>query len=176
MLATASILSFIKILQLPFGGTVTLCSMVPIIFIALNYPIRWALVSSVAYGLLQMLFSFYPPPTGSFMGYIGVILLDYIIAFGLLGLAGLCSRLFKGTKSIFLSSAVVIFGRFLCHFTSGIVVWSVYAPERQSAVIYSLIYNGTYMGFELVFSLIALIIIRHVLPRGYGDKSSNKFS
>ena len=165
MLALATILSFVKIFQLSFGGTVTLCSMVPIIYLSFNRPLKWVLTTSIAYGLIQMLASFYAPPTKTFMSFLAVILLDYIIAFGILGLAGSIGKFFKGTAGIIKGTTAAIVGRFLCHFISGIVVWGVYAPEEQSVFVYSLLYNGSYMLAELLISLIALFAISKTVKR-----------
>ena len=87
-----------------------------------------------------------PPPTQSILMYILVILLDYIIAFTVLGLSGFFFNLFKKKKiAIPLSGIIVMFMRFLCHFLSGILIWNVYAPEDMNIAIYSLVYNGFYM-------------------------------
>ena len=170
MLAVGTVLSFIKIYQLPFGGTITLCSMVPILYISFHHNLKWVLVTSLAYGLLQMLFSFYAPPTGSIIAFIAVILLDYIVAFGVLGLAGTFGKIFDGTKGLLFGTSIAIFGRFLCHFMSGILIWGVYAPEGQSVFIYSLIYNGSYMLGEYIISLIALIAVSKI-PLGRRHES-----
>ena len=165
MLALGTILSFIKLFQLPFGGTVTLCSMVPIIYVSFKYPLKWVLITSVAYGLIQMLASFYAPPTGTFIAYVAVVFLDYLIAFGVLGLAGTVGKRFNGTKGLVIGTTVAIAGRFMCHFISGILIWKVYAGEGQSAVVYSLLYNGSYIFFEWIISLIALFAISKIKIR-----------
>ena len=165
MLALATILSFIKIFELSFGGTVTLCSMVPILYLALNYPFRWVFITSTAYGLIQMMASFYPPPAGTFAAYAADVLLDYVIAFGVLGLAGVFSKPFKGTSGPIIGAALAIICRFLCHFLSGILVWKVYAPEGQPVFLYSLVYNGSYMSIELIISLTALLFINGFMRR-----------
>ena len=165
MLALATILSYIKVFELPFGGTITLCSMVPILYISYKYPLKWVLTTSSAYSLLQMLQSFYLPPTRNLINFIAVILLDYVIAFGILGMAGTFGKRFDASKGILVGSSIAVFGRFLCHFISGILIWGVYAPESQSVVIYSLIYNGSYMLIELIISLIVLLAISRITIR-----------
>ena len=75
------------------------------------------------------------------------VLLDYPIAFGALGLAGFFrNRAFLGIN-------VGIAGRFLAHFVSGIIFFAIYAPEGMSPIIYSALYNGSYLLPELVISI-----------------------
>jgi thiamine transporter len=84
-------------------------------------------------------------------------ILEYPVAFGVLGLAGL----FKGKELI---GAVVSLGlRFLAHTIAGVVFWSEYAPPGMSPVLYSIIYNGTYMLPEIIISG---IFVYALLKRG----------
>ena len=160
MIALASVLSVIVLFQLPQGGTITPASMVPIILISLKYEVKWAMITSIAYAGIQMLLGFYAPPTPDFINFVLVILLDYVVAFGVLGLAGSIGRVFKNPVArIIFGSAVVIAIRFLCHFVSGIVIWSSYAPEGQPVWLYSLVYNGSYMLGELIVSIIAVAVL-----------------
>jgi len=170
MLALATILSFIKIYQLPYGGTITLCSMVPIIYIALVHPVKWGILTSFCYSLIQMLASFYSPPTKDFISYLLVVLLDYVIAFSILGTANIYFNRIKKILKVVLSSTVVILGRFICHFLSGIIVWGVYAPPGQPVVLYSLIYNGSYMLGELIITVVAITTIMRIMSRRYEQK------
>lgn len=160
MIALASVLSVITLFQLPQGGTITPASMVPIILISLKYDVKWALITSVVYAGIQMLLGFYAPPTPNFINFVLVILLDYVVAFGVIGLAGTIGRVFKKPfVQIIFGSAVVIALRLLCHFTSGILIWSSYAPAGQPVWLYSLIYNGSYMLGELIVSIIAVAVL-----------------
>ncbi len=164
LLALATVLSFITILKLPYGGSVTLLSMLPIIYFSLMYGAKWGLLNAFAYSLLQMLLGFYAPPVQDFLSFAEVILLDYVIAFGILGCAGIFYRMFKSSPlSAAASAAIVIALRFLCHFLSGIIIWYSYAPEGQPVWYYSLYYNGSYMGIELILTAIAAFILRKAI-------------
>ncbi|MEI6100383.1 MAG: energy-coupled thiamine transporter ThiT [Eubacteriales bacterium] len=171
MIALASVLSLCIIFQAPFGGSVTLASMVPIILISLKYDVRWAIITSVAYAGIQMLLGFYAPPVQDFLSFLLVILLDYVLAFGVLGLAGTFGRLFKKPIAKIVGGGAIVIGlRFVCHFTSGIVIWASDAPAGQPAWLYSLGYNGSYMLFELIISVAILlvlsrVIIKYLLPK-----------
>lgn len=87
MIALATALSFVKFFEMPQGGSVTLASMLPIILISYKCDLKWALTSSIIYGVIQLLqgIAYVPADIG---GAILCILLDYVVAFGVLGLAG----------------------------------------------------------------------------------------
>ncbi|HQI17394.1 MAG TPA: energy-coupled thiamine transporter ThiT, partial [Bacillota bacterium] len=83
MIAAAQILSYVKIFEAPYGGSVTAGSMIPIIVFSLRWGVRYGLLAGTAYGILQFLLG------GAIYSYhIISILFDYVVAFGLLGLAG----------------------------------------------------------------------------------------
>jgi len=92
-----------------------------------------------------------------------VILLDYVLAFSVLGMAGTISSFIKNKcfKVIF-GTTMVIFLRFVCHFLSGIIIWDVYAPEGQSVFLYSLLYNGSYMLIEFIITLTVMFLISNL--------------
>jgi len=151
-IALATVLSYIKIFSMPYGGSVTLGSMVPILLISFRRDVKVGVTTGVIYGLVQMFLD------GWFYSPVGM-LLDYPLAFGVLGLAGL----FK--KQPIIGVVLGMAGRFVCHFISGVVFFGMYAPEGMSPVIYSAAYNGGYMLPEIVISaiLIYLLVQRDVL-------------
>ena len=156
LIALATALSLYKLFEAPYGGAVTLGSMIPIMLISIKYRFGWSLIAALAYSLIQMMTGFWAPPIEEFLYYALMILLDYVIAFGVLCLAGPIYNSLK--KKIpprigLIIAVIVCFSlRFLCHFTSGIIIWGVYAPEGQAAWLYSLLYNGGYMLFECIIS------------------------
>jgi len=114
-----------------------------------------------------MLQQFYPPPSGTAAAYISVVTLDYVLAFTVLGLSGI----FRGKRyGLLYAAPFCISLRFLCHFISGIVIWSEYAGE-QAAWLYSLIYNGSYMWPEIVTTTIAGAILCKTAPVLFSSKS-----
>jgi len=163
LVALATVLMWVsKLIPAPWlqGGSVTIASMVPIIFVGILYGTKWGLCSSLAYAIIQMMFGFYPPPTQTFLNFVLVILLDYIIAFGVLGLSGLIYKL-CGQKaySAGIAAFTVTLARYVCHILSGILIWGVYAEEGQTVFAYSLIYNGSYMIPEIIISTIVTVLI-----------------
>ena len=164
MIALAFVLSYVQIWKMPFGGSVTLFSMLPIFFISIKYGIGWGLGASFIYAWLQIIqgevFGWGLTPTML----IGSLMLDYIVAFTVLGLAGLFRK--KGTAGIIIGSVSVCILRFLSHLISGVVLWANY--EKFVAFgrewvnhpwLYSLCYNGAYMLPETVFTVVGVILI-----------------
>ena len=163
LIALATVLMWVsKIIPAPWlqGGSITLASMVPIVIAGILFGTKWGICASVSYAIIQMLFGFYPPPTQTFGYFVLVVLLDYLIAFGVLGLSGFFYRLFhKKVWAVPLSAAVVTVLRYVCHILSGILIWGVYAEEGQSVLSYSLIYNGTYMIPEILLTTIVTALV-----------------
>ncbi len=160
MVALGVVLSMFAVFKLPNGGSVTVASMVPVIIVSLRHNVKWGLLTSITYALVQMAIGFYPPPTGDMVSFALVVLLDYVIAFGVLGLAGSLASPFRHPMAkVAIGGGVVLSLRFLCHFVSGILIWSSFAPEGQPVWLYSLVYNASYMLAELIITLSVLILL-----------------
>ena len=152
LVASAQILSFIKLYEFPQGGSVTL-AMFPILFYAVRWGLGRGLLAGFTFGLLQLIFD------GAYAWGWQSMILDYLLAFTPLGLAGL----FKGRAwGIFPGTILGCGARFLVHYLSGVTVYRINMPTEipgfgvfDSAELYSLVYNGCYM---LPCTLIALVI------------------
>ena len=147
---------------MPQGGSVTLASLVPLLIISYRHGVKWGVFSATVFGLLRVMLSNnfgWVPPT--FWNFAGVALLDYIVAFGVIGLADLFRKPFKNDKELgyAVSTIVVMFLRFLCHFASGILIWSAWAPEGQPIWLYSAIYNGSYMLPEASIAVVVILLM-----------------
>jgi thiamine transporter len=146
-MALAVVTSMIKVIKLPMGGSATLFSMLFIVLIGYWYGIKTGLTTSLAYGVLQLLLDPY-------ILNIPQVLLDYILGFGALGLSGFFSKSKHGLVKGYI---VGVIGRFICSFLSGWIFFAVYTPEFfNSAVLYSIVYNGSYIGLEAVITLIVI--------------------
>ena len=143
----ATVLSYIKLFSLPQGGSVTAASMVPIIWLALRRGPKVGLFAAILYGTVQ--FALAP-----YIYHPAQVLLDYPIAFGLLGVAGFFQ------KSPFIGATLGITGRFIAHFLSGIIFFADYAPEGMPVAAYSVIYNGGYLLVELVISIYIIYLLQ----------------
>lgn len=154
-IALAFILSMIKIYHLPAGGSVTAGSMIPILLLALRRGHKLGLVTAVLYGIAQLI-------EGPYIVHPVQLVLDYPLAFGALGLAGFFAFRAEKTVSDFyalLGVAVGIGGRFLCHFLSGVIFFSEYAPEGMNPWVYSALYNGSYLVPELIISAVLIYLL-----------------
>ena len=160
LIALATVLSFIKLFDMPYGGSVTAASMVPVIIFSRMSDLKWGLIQASVYGLIQLMIGWYAPPAQTVSAFLMVILLDYVFAFGSLGFAGAIYRKTgKGVLGTIISCLSVMSFRFLCHFASGILIWSSFAPEGQPVWLYSLLYNGGYMLGEAAVSLVVLLLV-----------------
>lgn len=147
-IALATILSYIKLFQLPQGGTVTPFSMMFIVLIGYWFGPFEGIIAGLTHGTLQFLID----------GYVihpAQLLLDYPLAFGALGLSGFFR---KGKYSLIYGYFIGSLGRFICSFLSGWIFFGSYAWKGYSAVTYSFLYNLSYIGVEMALT-IALFMI-----------------
>jgi thiamine transporter len=155
--ALAFILSYLKLFHLPQGGSVTLGSMLPIIFYAFICGPIAGTIAGVAFGILQFLQDAYAAHWLS-------ILLDYPLAFGVLGIAGFVPLFFKTKKNkrtvqFILATLLAIIGRFIMHFISGAVFFGMYAPKGINPWLYSLGYNFSYLSIETLITCVIGIFL-----------------
>ncbi|MBR3148747.1 MAG: energy-coupled thiamine transporter ThiT [Eubacterium sp.] len=141
MLALGVILSFIKIFEWPFGGSITLASMVPIVIIGFKYGPRWGVFSAFMYSILQAVLGatttqafagMYDPDNvnASMMKIALMAFLDYITAFTVLGLSGVFrDRIKSNTIAFTVGTGFAVLLRFAAHFVSGFVLWGDYAES-----------------------------------------------
>lgn len=131
---------------LVFGGTITV-SMLPIAYYSYRRGAGWGIGVGFAYSMLQMMLGFYVPPANKWWAVVLCVLLDYILAFSVVGLASLFAKPFGKRRLLGYGAGAVIVCliRFLCSFISGVVLWGSYAPEGMNVWVYSLVYNASYM-------------------------------
>lgn len=227
MIAMATILSLVTIFKMPFGGGVTLFSMLPIGIYAYRFKTRHAIAVAVLFGVSQMLIGLknfsYVNGLGS---YAVVAVFDYLLAFGVLGFSGMFKKAKKSTaicvaamlilatvvlftvsllssgdeeiltslktkwwiialeaavvivlailalifqkratnSSVTIATGLAVTGvlRFVCHFISGVTVWSEYAADK-TAVMYSLYYNLSYILPEVILTVFMAAVLSNLL-------------
>ena len=148
--ALAQVLGYIKLFELPQGGSVGI-GMLPIFIYCARWGFGPGMLASIAYSVLQLLLD------GAYAWGWQSILGDYIFAFSVLGLAGLFS---KQKNGFFTGCCVGSAARFLVHYLTGVFVWGEYMPETFFGMtmtppwFYSALYNGSYMLLDLVFCLL----------------------
>ncbi|MBQ7399957.1 MAG: energy-coupled thiamine transporter ThiT [Clostridia bacterium] len=169
LVALSTVLSFLKIWNMPWGGSVTLFSMLPVCYISVRHGIKWGLGSSFLYAVIQL---FLGITVDGLLGWgltggilVSCILLDYIIAFTSLGLSGLFARNGAG---VMMGTTLAVAIRFVSHLLSGVYVFASAGKlwegfETSNTWLYSFVYNGCYMLPELVMTLVGAAIIYKAL-------------
>ncbi|MBR7039118.1 MAG: energy-coupled thiamine transporter ThiT [Oscillospiraceae bacterium] len=163
MIALATVLSLVTIVKMPLGGSLTPVSMLPICMIAIIYGTGWGLGTAFAYALVQLIIDFSSALTWglSVPALIACFVFDYILAFTVLGFAGLFRK--KGTAGILGGVALALLLRYVCHIISGGTVFAVWLPEEWSDPwIYAAAYNGAFMLPELILTCIAAFALSKV--------------
>ena len=159
LVALSFVLSLIKVFEMPFGGSVTFLSMLPVCVAALRHGVKWGLGAAFTYSVTQALVSGAAGWGLSVKVLIICYLLDYIVAFTVLGLCGLFSKKSAVIQSV--SVVGVCFLRFVCHYLSGVTIWSSSAFDNgfTNPYLYSLLYNGAYMLPEAIFTAIGAFCV-----------------
>lgn len=168
MVALGAVLSLIKVVQMPFGGSVTLLSMLPCAMVSILLGVKWGLAASFVEAVIQLMFGI--TMDGIFAwgltpsALIGTILLDYIVAFTVIGLAGLFRS--KGYAGICVGTGLAVCLRFVSHLFSGAIIFAnleqfvAFGAEWVGRPwLYSLCYNGAYMLPEIVITMLAATIL-----------------
>ena len=147
-IALSTVTSFIKFVNLPYGGSVTLFSMLFVSLTGYFYGPKTGLMAGVAYGILQLI-------TGPYIYAPLQVLLDYPLAFGALGLSGFFHKKKHGLVTGYV---IGVTGRYLFHVISGYVFFAEYAPEAMNPLLYTLGYNLTYILPELILTALLLSV------------------
>ncbi|MGM9615415.1 MAG: energy-coupled thiamine transporter ThiT [Oscillospiraceae bacterium] len=162
LIAVATVLSLVKI-DLPFGGGVTIVSMLPLVIASHRYGWKWGVVTAFVYSVLQLILGLDNVGYAtSFVMALGVIFLDYIIAYTVIGLSGLFG---KDRKGVAIGILVTFCLRFVCHLITGAWIWGEWMPEEFMSLtmtgpwLYSFLYNGWYMLAEIVLTEIVAMLI-----------------
>lgn len=195
LLATAIILELISKLfipELPFGGQITLVSMLPVVLISYRHGMKWGFVSALAYALLEMAIGIKTVSAAFLPGYFGdgtmifkailMCLLDYLLAFTALGLGGLFRNKIKNRGASLMCGGLVALGaRYVCHILSGYILFSGWAEwfftqdgfpawgaklvEVLSPTALGWVYSIVYNGMYMVPEIISTAVVALILSR-----------
>ena len=150
------VLSYIKLFSMPMGGSITLCSMMPLAFFSVAYGPAYGCAAAFVYSLLQLV-------QDPYVIHWAQLILDYFLAFTCYGLAGFCKRRLP------LGVAVAGFSRMALSTVSGVVFFADSAAEAGygNALVYSLFYNGSTIGADTVLCIAAACLpaIRRLLEQ-----------
>jgi len=194
----AIVCALIPFLNLPFGGSFTIASMLPIVLISYMYGIKWGLFVSATYSVLQILMdlalgtsssvvmALFMPTSDGYMGgfaAVAIILIDYLVAYTVLGLGGIFRNRFKSkSAALCVGSVFALSLRYIAHIISGAIFYGAWAEwffsqegfyavggwilEHTSggalALIYSVFYNGLYMIPEIIITAIAAVVVSRI--------------
>lgn len=191
--AVLAAISMVIPLQLPFGGSVTLASMLPIILVGYMFGVKWGLGSAFVFSVIQMLLgwgtvsAFFMPGDSQMVWYNAVIvcIIDYILAYTVLGLSGVLSRKIKNpAAALCMGSVFALLLRYLCHILSGAIFFGTWAEWFFTdimpgvgtwvlssfsgfglAAVYSVVYNGLYMIPEIILTAVLAAIVPKVMGK-----------
>ena len=144
MIALATVLSLIKIVHLPYGGSVTVASMLPIAIIAYRHGVSWGLLAGFVHGVIQNLLGL-SDITGlpTWKSVLVAVLLDYLVAFAVIGLAGAFRKAIKNQAfSLSLGCVLACVLRYICHVITGATIWAGLSIPSAAALSFSFIYNS----------------------------------
>ena len=159
VIALGTVLSLVTVFKLPWGGSVTLLSMLPLSLYSIKYGVPSGIRISFIFAIIQFMLS-----SGEVFAWglsktmlVGCIVLDYIMAYTVIGFAGFLRK--KGAAGWIFGTVTALLLRFMCHFTSGVVIfqsagnlWDGFSTEN--VYLYSIVYNASYMLPEIIFTCI----------------------
>lgn len=162
MIAIGTVLSLLKV-DFIMGGGVTACAMLPLVIVSFRYGCKWGVFTAFVFSVLQCLLGLDNVQYATSVGMaIAIILLDYIVAYSVIGFAGIFAKKAKSFNTALISGiGLTFFARFICHFITGWFIWDALWPNEfgMMAPIYSLCYNGSYMLAEAIISSAVGIIL-----------------
>ncbi len=179
--------------EMPFGGQVTIVSMLPVVLISYRHGVKWGFAASFAYALLEMALGAKTVSAAFLPGYFGdgtmiwnallMCLLDYVLAFTVLGLGGIFrDRIENRGTALACGSLIALSARYLCHIVSGYILFRGYAqwyftqegfPAWGSrlvenlgptalGIVYSVVYNGMFMIPEILCTTVVALILAKI--------------
>ncbi len=178
MIALAFALSCVPFFKMPWGGTVTCFSTLPIIIMSFRHGIKWGVGTAFVYGVLQTFQGLDSVVAAKTVwGMILCVLLDYVVAYACVGLSGPIANRFKHhTAGLVIGIAATGALRLACSFVSGLVIWYSYAPAGQPVWLYSLSYNAGWCLPDVAIVLVATLLLSrvrvlHILPEAKASAS-----
>ncbi len=165
--AAAIVLDFIKLYELPNGGSIKFV-MLPLIVFALRRGFKWGTISGMLYLVISIILGregiFYPGSTATVV--IVCILFDYILAYATVGLAPVFAKMFKKRiVGVGFATFMVCVVRFISHFISGATIWADFSNGAKGAILFSITYNGSYMLPIAVVCTIVCIAVYKFAPK-----------
>lgn len=164
MVALAFVLSFIPFFEMPWGGSITCFSTLPIVVMSLRHNSKWGIGTAAVYGLLQMMQGMKSvAAAGTAAAMVLCALLDYILAYTCVGLTGgIAYKIKNGTAGLVVGVVSTGFMRLACSFLSGLLIWGSYAPQGTPVWLYSLTYNAGWCLPDVGIVLVAALLLSRI--------------
>jgi len=166
--ALSAVLYTIRPYTLPFGGSITLGSMVPVMWLSLRRGVYAGLVAGAIFGVLALFIDVLFLGAANIIVTPAQVVLEYPIAFGLLGLTGVFHR--KSLFFMLLGAGIAVFLKFLMHYIAGVFVWYyVYQfPVEYGQYVWPAVYNGSFLSVEFIISAVLLTALAKTGTLEYG--------
>lgn len=185
LIAIAIVLTFAVIYESPFGGSVTILSMLPLVLIGYLYGVKWGFGSALVFGILKILVSMktvsalFMPGDSQQIWWKAIIicLLDYVLAYTVVGVASLFRKIGKPSAAMGIGALVACVCRYIVHVISGAVFYGTWASwffgelgetgasimakysGASLSILYSVLYNAVYMIPETILTTVAAFAI-----------------
>ena len=164
MLATATVLSLARLIELPYGGSVTIACMLPIIIVAYRHGLKWGLLTGLSFGVIQQLLGLNTLSYATtWQAVVAIIILDYLVAFMVAGFGGIFKKHMSQPLALLFGSLFICILRYICHVITGCTVWAGLSIPTSDAFIYSLSYNATYMIPETIVTFLIAYYVGSIL-------------
>lgn len=162
MIALSTVLAMLKLIDMPYGGSVTFAQMLPIVIFAYRHGPKYGMGAALAASLIQLLlglenFSYLPLVT--WYSVVVLALLDYVIAYSVFGAVAFLRGKMPYRRAIVVGSVAASAVRYLCHVISGFTAWSAFEISGGAVLLYSIGYNATYMIPETIVLAFALFYL-----------------
>ena len=167
MLALATVLSIVTPFTAPFGGSITVGSMVPVILVSFVYGPKWGIPVAVGYSVIQLMLGVAEVASWGLSAgvFVGCLIFDYILAYSALCVAGFFTTRTTTLARIILGTLTAGMLRYLCHFISGYLFFGAWAGEGFSPLTWSVVYNGAYMIPEIVICIVIMCALYKLIPK-----------
>lgn len=147
-----------------YGGAITV-GMLPIVYYSYRHGAIWGMGAGLVFSAIQIIMGWSAPPAGTLISFILCVLLDYVLAFTVIGAADLFVKPFGKHRLIGygVGAVAVCLLRLVCSFLSGGILWGTYAPEGMNAWVYSLAYNAGYMIPNAILTAALVVLLCRAL-------------
>lgn len=158
MIALSTVLAMLKLIDMPYGGSVTFAQMLPIVIFAYRHGPRYGMGAALTASLIQLLlglenFSYLPLVT--WYSVVVLALFDYVIAYSVFGCVAFLKDKMSYRGALLTGAIGASVVRYLCHVISGFTAWSAFEIADGAVLLYSIGYNATYMIPETIVLAVA---------------------